>query len=100
MALRPYSVSPRRTLHRRGPNPRKNSVARMPVRRAAAKWPSSCMNRTNASTPTTTSAAGDPSHASSAARATTSAPPAQRAGVLWPLSGGGTAGGGTAGGGT
>ncbi len=37
----PYSVSPRRKDHRRGPNPTKYSVTFMPLRLAMVKWPSS-----------------------------------------------------------
>ena len=37
----PYSVSPRRNDHRRGPKPTKYSVTFMPPRLAATKWPSS-----------------------------------------------------------
>jgi len=40
-ALTPYSVSPRRKLHSRGPKKRKNWVAFIPVQRAVRKWPSS-----------------------------------------------------------
>src|SRR6516165_9823184 len=42
MAFTPYSVSPLRTDHRRGPNPTKYSVTFMPAHLAVAKWPSSC----------------------------------------------------------
>src|SRR5450755_889462 len=42
MALTPYSVSPRRTDHSRGPKPTKYSVSFMPAHLAVAKWPSSC----------------------------------------------------------
>ena len=38
-ARTPYSVSPRRKLHRRGPKPRKNCVAFIPVSRAVTKCP-------------------------------------------------------------
>ena len=41
MAFTPYSVSPRRNDHSRGPKPTKNSVAFIPARRAMTKWPSS-----------------------------------------------------------
>ena len=37
----PYSVSPLRTDHSRGPKPKKNSVAFMPDHLAATKWPAS-----------------------------------------------------------
>ena len=42
MALTPYSVSPRRTDHSRGPKPTKYSVTCMPARLAVMKWPNSC----------------------------------------------------------
>ena len=42
MALMPYSVSPRRTDHSRGPKPTKYSVTFMPARLAVTKWPNSC----------------------------------------------------------
>src|SRR5215211_6139417 len=41
MALRPYSVSPRRRDHTVGPNPTMNCGTRMPKRRAQKKWPAS-----------------------------------------------------------
>ena len=37
----PYSGSPRRKDHRRGPKPTKYSVTFMPLRLATRKWPSS-----------------------------------------------------------
>ena len=43
-ARTPYSVSPRRKLHSRGPKPRKNWVAFIPVIRAVTKCPVSCRN--------------------------------------------------------
>ncbi len=42
IALTPYSVSPLRTDHRRGPKPTKYSVTFMPAHLAVAKCPSSC----------------------------------------------------------
>ena len=51
-ARTPYSVSPRRKLHRRGPNPMKNWVAFMPVHLAVTKCPSS-WKKIAISTPTT-----------------------------------------------
>ena len=42
MAFTPYSVSPRLTDHKRGPNPTKYSVTFMPDHFAVTKWPSSC----------------------------------------------------------
>ena len=42
MALTPYSIPPRRTDHRVGPNPAKNRVTRMPSSLAAVMWPTSC----------------------------------------------------------
>ena len=42
MALTPYSVSPRRVDHSRGPKPRKNSVTFMPDHLAVMKCPNSC----------------------------------------------------------
>jgi hypothetical protein len=42
MARTPYSTPLRCVLHTRGPKPRKNCVAFMPLRRAVQKWPSSC----------------------------------------------------------
>jgi hypothetical protein len=41
MAFTPYSVSPRRNDHSRGPKPRKYSVTFMWLHLAVAKWPSS-----------------------------------------------------------
>ena len=41
MALTPYSVSPRRTDHKRGPKPTKYSVTFIRLHLAVAKWPSS-----------------------------------------------------------
>ena len=38
----PYSVSPRRIDHRRGPKPRKYSVTFIRLHLAVTKWPSSC----------------------------------------------------------
>ena len=51
-ARTPYSVSPRRKLHRRGPKPRKNWVAFMPVIRAVTKCPVS-WRKTEIRMPTT-----------------------------------------------
>ena len=51
-ARTPYSVSPLRKLHSRGPNPMKNCVAFIPVQRAVMKCPSSC-RKIEISTPTT-----------------------------------------------
>jgi hypothetical protein len=42
MALTPYSVSPRRTDHSRGPKPTKYSVTFIPAHLAVTKWPNSC----------------------------------------------------------
>src|ERR687892_478018 len=42
MALKPYSVSPRRNDHSRGPNPTKNSSTLIPNHLAVTKWPASC----------------------------------------------------------
>ena len=42
MALTPYSVSPLRTDHSRGPKPTKYSVTFMPARLAVMKCPNSC----------------------------------------------------------
>src|SRR6266542_4474487 len=41
MAFTPYSVSPRRNDHRRGPKPMKNSSILMPNSLAEKKWPAS-----------------------------------------------------------
>ena len=41
MALRPYSVSPRRREKSVGPKPTMNCGTRMPKRRAQKKWPAS-----------------------------------------------------------
>ena len=43
-ARMPYSTSFRRMLHTRGPNPMKNCVTSIELRRAVTKWPTSCRN--------------------------------------------------------
>ncbi len=55
IALIPYSVSPLRTDHSRGPNPRKYSVTFIPLSLAAVKWPASWSMITPAITATVTS---------------------------------------------
>src|SRR5579875_4150204 len=72
MALIPYSVSPRRTDHSRGPKPRKYSVTFIPLHLAVAKCPSSwIITMPTRSAITTTRSPAPSSTATATATATT-----------------------------